>query len=137
MLLPCKWPIVLRSEAKRNTQNRCCAVTTDSKDSCSGFKLLFIVSISEFLVRWCLGVMLCSLAALKILLASSQLLVVKCNSETMILGIIQTPWLSGLSPLRIPQAPVTRPHASLFLVLLPVSILDKGYPQHSNARYQV
>lgn len=117
MLLPCKWPIVLRGEAKRNTQDLCCAVTTDSKDSRSGFKLLFIVSISEFLVRWCLGVMFFPLAALKILLPSSQLLVVKCNSETMILGIIQTPWLSGLSLLRTPQVPVTRLHASFFLEL--------------------
>lgn len=96
ILLPCIWPIVLRSEAKNNTQHLCCAVTTDSEDGRSGFELpCGTVRLSEFLII-VLGSflsLLFSLAALKVLFTSSQLVSVKYNSETT----IQVLWLSRLS----------------------------------------
>lgn len=51
ILLPFTWPIVLRSEAKYNTQNLCCAVTTNSKEGRPDFELpCGVVRLSKFLI---------------------------------------------------------------------------------------
>lgn len=44
ILLPRKWPIVLRTEVKHNTQYLCCAATTDSEDADQALSFLVVLS---------------------------------------------------------------------------------------------
>lgn len=100
ILLPFTWPIVLRSEAKYNTQNLCCAVTTNSKEGRPDFELpCGVVRLSKFLIV-CLfgfGSHPCPpppLDAWEVLCSSSELVSVKYNSET-------TVWVMNLDPLAV------------------------------------
>lgn len=117
MVLPRKWPIVLRTEIKHNTQYLCCAVTADSEDRDQALSFLVVLSGFQNSSSLCgfLFFFSFSLAALKVLFPFSQLVSVKYNSETTILVMNSSALALWTLSLQALQATGTRPHAVLFL----------------------